>query len=131
MKAIVLHVGCSKPNALLLNVSLPWPVYVNPGILLLLYYVLATLVKLRRSHFYTQVSPAGLVLLPLTLPVWTLSSLLGMERNLFGSAALIFLQQTQCRRKQAPVAFLGGCFNNHKKGEMEIGAFVYVQYSTG
>uniref|UniRef100_A0A670IWQ5 Piezo type mechanosensitive ion channel component 1 (Er blood group) n=1 Tax=Podarcis muralis TaxID=64176 RepID=A0A670IWQ5_PODMU len=82
LKAIVLHVGCSKPNALLLNVSLPWPVYVNPGILLLLYYVLATLVKLRRSHFYTQVSPAGLVLLPLTLPVWTLSSLLGMERNL-------------------------------------------------
>uniref|UniRef100_A0A670IVU7 Piezo type mechanosensitive ion channel component 1 (Er blood group) n=1 Tax=Podarcis muralis TaxID=64176 RepID=A0A670IVU7_PODMU len=75
LKAIVLHVGCSKPNALLLNVSLPWPVYVNPGILLLLYYVLATLVKLRRSHFYTQVSPAGLVLLPLTLPVWTLSSL--------------------------------------------------------
>uniref|UniRef100_A0A670IWN9 Piezo type mechanosensitive ion channel component 1 (Er blood group) n=1 Tax=Podarcis muralis TaxID=64176 RepID=A0A670IWN9_PODMU len=68
LKAIVLHVGCSKPNALLLNVSLPWPVYVNPGILLLLYYVLATLVKLRRSHFYTQVSPAGLVLLPLTLP---------------------------------------------------------------
>uniref|UniRef100_A0A670IWS8 Piezo type mechanosensitive ion channel component 1 (Er blood group) n=1 Tax=Podarcis muralis TaxID=64176 RepID=A0A670IWS8_PODMU len=69
LKAIVLHVGCSKPNALLLNVSLPWPVYVNPGILLLLYYVLATLVKLRRSHFYTQVSPAGLVLLPLTLPM--------------------------------------------------------------
>ncbi|XP_061450529.1 piezo-type mechanosensitive ion channel component 1 isoform X4 [Rhineura floridana] len=54
LKAIVRHVGCSKPNALLLDVSLPWPVYVNPGILLLLYYVLATLVKLRRSHFYEQ-----------------------------------------------------------------------------
>ncbi|XP_042294313.1 piezo-type mechanosensitive ion channel component 1 isoform X2 [Sceloporus undulatus] len=54
MKPIILHVGCSKPNALLLNLSLPWPVYVNPGILLLLYYVLATLVKLRRSHTYAQ-----------------------------------------------------------------------------
>nr|XP_060644249.1 piezo-type mechanosensitive ion channel component 1 [Anolis sagrei ordinatus] len=54
LKAIVLHAGCSKPNALLLDLSLPWPVYVNPGILLLLYYVLATLVKLRRSHSYNQ-----------------------------------------------------------------------------
>uniref|UniRef100_H9GC02 Piezo type mechanosensitive ion channel component 1 (Er blood group) n=1 Tax=Anolis carolinensis TaxID=28377 RepID=H9GC02_ANOCA len=56
LKAIVLHAGCSKPNALLLDLSLPWPVYVNPGILLLLYYVLATLVKLRRSHSYDRVS---------------------------------------------------------------------------
>ncbi|XP_067327164.1 piezo-type mechanosensitive ion channel component 1 isoform X1 [Anolis sagrei] len=54
LKAIVLHAGCSKPNALLLDLSLPWPVYVNPGILLVLYYVLATLVKLRRSHSYNQ-----------------------------------------------------------------------------
>lgn len=54
LKAIIHHEGCSKPNALPLDVTLPWPVYVNPGILLLLYYVLATLVKLRRSHSYDQ-----------------------------------------------------------------------------
>nr|XP_020644043.1 piezo-type mechanosensitive ion channel component 1 [Pogona vitticeps] len=54
LKAVILHEDCSKPNRLVLDVSLPWPVYVNPGILLLLYYVLATLVKLHRSHSYEQ-----------------------------------------------------------------------------
>ncbi|KAJ6657195.1 hypothetical protein lerEdw1_002784 [Lerista edwardsae] len=54
LKAIIRHEGCGKPNALPLDVGLPWPVYVNPGILLLLYYVLATLVRLRRSHSYDQ-----------------------------------------------------------------------------
>uniref|UniRef100_A0A8C6XGL7 Piezo type mechanosensitive ion channel component 1 (Er blood group) n=1 Tax=Naja naja TaxID=35670 RepID=A0A8C6XGL7_NAJNA len=57
LKAIVLPVGCNQPNKLLLDVNHPWPVYANPGILLLLYYVLATLVKLRRLHFSEQVSP--------------------------------------------------------------------------
>ncbi|XP_053127171.1 piezo-type mechanosensitive ion channel component 1 isoform X3 [Hemicordylus capensis] len=52
LKAIIQHQGCS--NALLLNVHLPWPVYVNPGILLLLYYVLATLVKLHRTRLSAQ-----------------------------------------------------------------------------
>ncbi|XP_054856190.1 piezo-type mechanosensitive ion channel component 1 [Eublepharis macularius] len=50
LKDVIRPDACSKPNALLLNVDLPWPVYANPGILLVLYYVLATLVKLRRSH---------------------------------------------------------------------------------
>ncbi|XP_060109846.1 piezo-type mechanosensitive ion channel component 1 [Heteronotia binoei] len=50
LKDIIQHEACRKPNALLLNVDLPWPVYANPGILLVLYYVLATLVKLRRSR---------------------------------------------------------------------------------
>ncbi|XP_063169125.1 LOW QUALITY PROTEIN: piezo-type mechanosensitive ion channel component 1 [Candoia aspera] len=54
LKAIILPADCSQPNLLLLDVSLPWPVYVNPGILLLLYYVLATLVKLRRLHSCEQ-----------------------------------------------------------------------------
>lgn len=46
-KDIVLYHNCSQPNALVLNASHPWPVYANPGILLLLYYTVATLVKLR------------------------------------------------------------------------------------
>ncbi|KAL8195078.1 UNVERIFIED_CONTAM: Piezo-type mechanosensitive ion channel component 1, partial [Gekko kuhli] len=54
LKDIIQHEACSKPNALLLNVDLPWPVYANPGILLVLYYILATLVKLRRSRSYYQ-----------------------------------------------------------------------------
>ncbi|KAM6325133.1 LOW QUALITY PROTEIN: piezo-type mechanosensitive ion channel component 1 [Podargus strigoides] len=47
-KDIVVYHNCSRPNALLLNTGHPWPVYANPGILLLLYYTMATLVKLRR-----------------------------------------------------------------------------------
>uniref|UniRef100_A0A670YYB1 Piezo type mechanosensitive ion channel component 1 (Er blood group) n=1 Tax=Pseudonaja textilis TaxID=8673 RepID=A0A670YYB1_PSETE len=57
LKAILLPVGCNQTNKLLLDVDHPWPVYANPGILLLLCYVLATLVKLRRLHFSEQVSP--------------------------------------------------------------------------
>ncbi|XP_074895941.1 piezo-type mechanosensitive ion channel component 1 isoform X2 [Buteo buteo] len=47
-KDVVLYRNCSRPNALVLNTGHPWPVYANPGILLLLYYTVATLVKLRR-----------------------------------------------------------------------------------
>ncbi|XP_062997362.1 piezo-type mechanosensitive ion channel component 1 [Elgaria multicarinata webbii] len=50
LKAVVLHEDCHKPNVLFLDDSFPWPVYANPGILLLLYYALATLVKLRRLY---------------------------------------------------------------------------------
>lgn len=45
---IILYYNCSQPNTLVLNTSVTWPVYANPGILLLLYYAMATLVKLRR-----------------------------------------------------------------------------------
>ncbi|XP_048338363.1 piezo-type mechanosensitive ion channel component 1-like, partial [Sphaerodactylus townsendi] len=54
LKDIIQFEACSRPNTLLLNVDLPWPVYANPGILLVLYYVLATLVKLSRSHSHDQ-----------------------------------------------------------------------------
>lgn len=47
-KDIILYRNGSRPNALVLNTGHPWPVYANPGILLLLYYTVATLVKLRR-----------------------------------------------------------------------------------
>uniref|UniRef100_A0A7M4EJB3 Piezo type mechanosensitive ion channel component 1 (Er blood group) n=1 Tax=Crocodylus porosus TaxID=8502 RepID=A0A7M4EJB3_CROPO len=48
LKDIVLATNCSSPNALVLNTSHRWPVYVNPGVLLLLYFTVATLLKLRR-----------------------------------------------------------------------------------
>lgn len=44
---IILYYNCSQPNTLELNTTFPWPVYANPGVLLLLYYTVATLVKLR------------------------------------------------------------------------------------
>ncbi|NXJ86464.1 PIEZ1 protein, partial [Trogon melanurus] len=49
-KDIILYHNCSQPNALVLNTSHSWPVYANPGILLLLYYTVVTLVKLRQLH---------------------------------------------------------------------------------
>uniref|UniRef100_A0A8C8BN11 Piezo type mechanosensitive ion channel component 1 n=1 Tax=Otus sunia TaxID=257818 RepID=A0A8C8BN11_9STRI len=48
-KDIILYRNCSRPNALVLNTGHPWPVYANPGILLLLYYTVVTLVKLPGS----------------------------------------------------------------------------------
>ncbi|NXT39329.1 PIEZ1 protein, partial [Pelecanoides urinatrix] len=57
-KDIVLYRNCSQPNALELNTDHPWPVYANPGILLLLYYTVATLVKLRRLDARRTAAPA-------------------------------------------------------------------------
>ncbi|KAM6057851.1 piezo-type mechanosensitive ion channel component 1 isoform 2-T2 [Chlamydotis macqueenii] len=57
-KDIVLYRNCSQPNALVLNTGHPWPVYANPGILLLLYYTVATLVKLRRLDATRTAAPA-------------------------------------------------------------------------
>ncbi|KAM6300603.1 LOW QUALITY PROTEIN: piezo-type mechanosensitive ion channel component 1 [Aegotheles albertisi] len=57
-KDIILYRNCSRPNALVLNTGHPWPVYANPGILLLLYYTVATLVKLRRLDARRTAAPA-------------------------------------------------------------------------
>ncbi|NXW05209.1 PIEZ1 protein, partial [Fregetta grallaria] len=57
-KDILLYHNCSQPNALVLNTGHPWPVYANPGILLLLYYTVATLVKLRRLDARRTAAPA-------------------------------------------------------------------------
>ncbi|XP_064579034.1 piezo-type mechanosensitive ion channel component 1 isoform X2 [Zonotrichia leucophrys gambelii] len=59
-KDIILYHNCSQPNILDLNNSHPWPVYANPGILLLLYYTLATLVKLRLREVKRAAAPARL-----------------------------------------------------------------------
>ncbi|XP_056356457.1 piezo-type mechanosensitive ion channel component 1 isoform X1 [Oenanthe melanoleuca] len=57
-KDIILYYNCSQPNTLELNTSFPWPVYANPGILLLLYYAVTTLVKLRWLDAKRAVAPA-------------------------------------------------------------------------
>ncbi|XP_062356270.1 piezo-type mechanosensitive ion channel component 1 [Cinclus cinclus] len=63
---IIRYYNCSQPNTLDLNTNYLWPVYANPGILLLLYYSMATLVKLRwlyakRTVATAQPSPRDLV----------------------------------------------------------------------
>ncbi|GAB0195409.1 piezo-type mechanosensitive ion channel component 1 [Grus japonensis] len=57
-KDIILYRNCSWPNALVLNTGHSWPVYANPGILILLYYTVATLVKLRRLDARRTAVPA-------------------------------------------------------------------------
>lgn len=49
--------NCSSPNALVLNTNHSWPIYVSPGILLLLYYTATSLLKLRKSRPSDLVSP--------------------------------------------------------------------------
>uniref|UniRef100_A0A8C0GCI8 Piezo type mechanosensitive ion channel component 1 (Er blood group) n=1 Tax=Chelonoidis abingdonii TaxID=106734 RepID=A0A8C0GCI8_CHEAB len=48
LKAFILPLNCTNPHALLLDTSHPWPVYMNPGVLLLLYFTVASLLKLRK-----------------------------------------------------------------------------------
>ncbi|XP_012868179.1 PREDICTED: piezo-type mechanosensitive ion channel component 1 [Dipodomys ordii] len=50
LKDFVGPTNCSSPNALVLNTSHDWPDYVSPGILLLLYYTVTSLLKLRRRR---------------------------------------------------------------------------------
>ncbi|XP_047383730.1 piezo-type mechanosensitive ion channel component 1 isoform X2 [Sciurus carolinensis] len=50
LKDFVGPTNCSCPNALVLNTSHDWPVYVSPGILLLLHYTVTSLPKLHRRH---------------------------------------------------------------------------------
>ncbi|XP_062033250.1 piezo-type mechanosensitive ion channel component 1 isoform X2 [Lepus europaeus] len=50
LKAFVVPANCSSPNAFVLDTSHDWPVYVSPGILLLLYYTATSLLKLRTLH---------------------------------------------------------------------------------
>ncbi|XP_077918825.1 piezo-type mechanosensitive ion channel component 1 isoform X6 [Halichoerus grypus] len=47
LKALVAQSNCSHPNVLVLDTSHDWPVYVSPGVLLLLYYTVTSLLKLR------------------------------------------------------------------------------------
>lgn len=47
LKDFVMPPNCSSPNALVLNTHHPWPIYVSPGVLLLLCFALAALPKLR------------------------------------------------------------------------------------
>uniref|UniRef100_A0A5F8G4L5 Piezo type mechanosensitive ion channel component 1 (Er blood group) n=1 Tax=Monodelphis domestica TaxID=13616 RepID=A0A5F8G4L5_MONDO len=55
LKDIISLTNCTNPNALILNTSHDWPVYVNPGVLLLLYYAVALLLTLRRLDPSDQV----------------------------------------------------------------------------
>ncbi|XP_030060451.1 piezo-type mechanosensitive ion channel component 1 [Microcaecilia unicolor] len=48
LKDIIWQTNCTSQDELILNVNHEWPVYVNPGILLLLYLTITSLLKLRK-----------------------------------------------------------------------------------
>uniref|UniRef100_A0A8C7B469 Piezo type mechanosensitive ion channel component 1 (Er blood group) n=1 Tax=Neovison vison TaxID=452646 RepID=A0A8C7B469_NEOVI len=66
LKAFVAHGNCS--NALVLDPSHDWPIYVSPGILLLLCYTMASLLKLRPQQPRDQVSARDQCPLPVFAP---------------------------------------------------------------
>ncbi|XP_054553591.1 piezo-type mechanosensitive ion channel component 1 [Talpa occidentalis] len=47
LKDFMVPANCSSPHTLTLNTQHDWPVYASPGLLLLLYYTLVSLLKLR------------------------------------------------------------------------------------
>ncbi|XP_066511035.1 piezo-type mechanosensitive ion channel component 1-like [Hoplias malabaricus] len=53
LKDVITPSNCSSFDALIINTSHDWPVYVNPGILLLLYVTVAIVLKIN-SHNYTE-----------------------------------------------------------------------------
>lgn len=51
LKDLIVHSNCTgSVDDLILNQNHDWPVYVNPGILLLLYYSVISLLKLPRTE---------------------------------------------------------------------------------
>uniref|UniRef100_A0A7N6A8V9 Piezo-type mechanosensitive ion channel component n=1 Tax=Anabas testudineus TaxID=64144 RepID=A0A7N6A8V9_ANATE len=61
LKDIIIPGNCSSPYDFNLNGNHDWPVYVNPGILLLLYITIATVLKTGCHGTPNQVSPASYV----------------------------------------------------------------------
>lgn len=59
LKALVAYGNCSSHNALAVDTSHDWPVYVSPGLLLLLYYTVTSLLKLRARPPRGQASRPG------------------------------------------------------------------------
>uniref|UniRef100_A0A452FL14 Piezo type mechanosensitive ion channel component 1 (Er blood group) n=1 Tax=Capra hircus TaxID=9925 RepID=A0A452FL14_CAPHI len=64
LKDFVAPTNCSSPNVLVVNADHDWPVYVSPGILLLLCYTVTSLLKLRAHQPTDQVSTQASALLP-------------------------------------------------------------------
>uniref|UniRef100_A0A8C5C7C5 Piezo type mechanosensitive ion channel component 1 (Er blood group) n=1 Tax=Gadus morhua TaxID=8049 RepID=A0A8C5C7C5_GADMO len=57
LKDIIQHGNCSAPSDLIVNLNHDWPVYVNPGILLLLYITIA--IVLKTSNLCPAINPEG------------------------------------------------------------------------
>ena len=64
LKDFVAPTNCSSPNVLVVNADHDWPVYVSPGILLLLCYTVTSLLKLRAHQPTDQVSTQASALRP-------------------------------------------------------------------
>lgn len=63
-KDFVAPTNCSSPNVLVINADHDWPVYVSPGILLLLCYTVTSLLKLHARQPADQVSTQASALHP-------------------------------------------------------------------
>lgn len=59
LKDLLAPTNCSGASVLVLNTSHDWPVYVSPGILLLLCYAVVSLLKLPEAQALDQVGARG------------------------------------------------------------------------
>lgn len=71
LKDIIIPGNCSSPYELNLNTNHDWPVYVNPGILFLLYITIATVLKTGCHGTPSQVSAPSSFNVPTNLSVPT------------------------------------------------------------
>uniref|UniRef100_A0A3B5M3T1 Piezo type mechanosensitive ion channel component 1 (Er blood group) n=1 Tax=Xiphophorus couchianus TaxID=32473 RepID=A0A3B5M3T1_9TELE len=91
LKDIIIPGNCSTPDDLILNPSHDWPVYVNPGILLVLYVTVAAVIKSGLHAASNQVQTA-----PLRIP----------HRNLL--SVLLKSSSPQPDRPDAPCSLVAG-----------------------
>uniref|UniRef100_M4AKK2 Piezo type mechanosensitive ion channel component 1 (Er blood group) n=1 Tax=Xiphophorus maculatus TaxID=8083 RepID=M4AKK2_XIPMA len=91
LKDIIIPGNCSTPDDLILNPSHDWPVYVNPGILLVLYVTVAAVIKSGLHAASNQVQTA-----PLRIP----------HRNLL--SVLLKSNSPQPDRPDAPCSLVAG-----------------------
>lgn len=64
LKDFTAPTNCSSPNMLVINADHDWPVYVSPGILLLLCYTVTSLLKLHARQPADQVSTQASACIP-------------------------------------------------------------------
>uniref|UniRef100_A0A671WL73 Piezo type mechanosensitive ion channel component 1 (Er blood group) n=1 Tax=Sparus aurata TaxID=8175 RepID=A0A671WL73_SPAAU len=106
LKDIIIPGNCSSPYELNLNTNHDWPVYVNPGILFLLYITIATVLKTGCHGTPSQVSAPSSFNVPTNLSVPTFIN----AENVCTECWDRFVQVAQMCGDILGVSFLMCCF---------------------
>uniref|UniRef100_A0A671WHE0 Piezo type mechanosensitive ion channel component 1 (Er blood group) n=1 Tax=Sparus aurata TaxID=8175 RepID=A0A671WHE0_SPAAU len=96
LKDIIIPGNCSSPYELNLNTNHDWPVYVNPGILFLLYITIATVLKTGCHGTPSQVSAPSSFNVPTNLSVPTFINAENSESPFFLLGKVVMQQSYVC-----------------------------------